>query len=220
MYNRVLSHAVGKSKKIIVPLNAVEEDVEKTLHAVRTSRKESEKLEELPELNDEFARAIGAFTDVADLKEKIKQGLTIEKERAEKDKRRGAIIEALLEKTEMKVPRIFVESELEKIFGQLKDDVARAGLTVEEYLKRIGKDEDELRNDFRAQAEKRAKLQLLLNKIAEEEKIEADEAAVEEEMKHALEHFKDAKPELLRIHIQTVLRNEKVLQKLEQQEEK
>ena len=72
-----------------------------------------------------------------------------------------------------------------------------------------------MRNDFRKQATKRAKLQLILNKLAEEEKVEADEKAIEEEMKHALEHFPEAKPGLVRIHIETVLRNEKVLKMLE-----
>ena len=82
-------------------------------------------------------------------------------------------------------------------------------------MKRVGKTGEELQNEFRDQATKRAKLQLVLNKIAEEEKIPVDEKAAEEEMKHALQHFPEAKPELLRIHIETVLRNEKVLQLLE-----
>ena len=63
------------------------------------------------------------------------------------------------------------------------------------------------RNEFRDQARKRAKLQLLLNRMAEDEKVSADEAAVEAEIKHAMEHFPDAKPDLVRVHIETVLRN-------------
>ena len=72
-----------------------------------------------------------------------------------------------------------------------------------------------LREEFRAQALGRAKLQLTLNKIAQEEKIEADPEAIENEFKHAKEHFPDARPDLLRIHIETILRNEKILQLLE-----
>jgi pentose-5-phosphate-3-epimerase len=59
-----------------------------------------------------------------------------------------------------------------------------------------------------------------INKIAEEEKIEPDTALVEQEIKHALEHFPDAKLDLLRIHVETVLRNEKTLQLLEGSEQK
>ena len=93
-------------------------------------------------------------------------------------------------------------------------------MSFEDYLKRMNKTEDDIRNEFRDQATKRAKLQLTLNKIAQDEKIEAETEAVDAEMKHALEHFKDANQTLLRIHIETVLRNEKVLQLLESGERK
>ncbi|MCX6819970.1 MAG: trigger factor [Candidatus Adlerbacteria bacterium] len=169
----------------------------------------------LPELNDEFAQSLGSFTDVADLKVKLRENMKQEKEQAAKDKRRGKIIEDLLEKTTLEVPAIFVESELEKILNQMKEDTQRFGLTFEEYLKRVEKTEDQMREEFREQARKRAKLQLTLNKLADDEKVEADKERVEEEMKHAMEHFPDARPELVRIHIETVLRNEKALQLLE-----
>ena len=94
-------------------------------------------------------------------------------------------------------------------------DITRFNIPYDDYLKRVGKTEEQLKDDFREQAKKRAKLQLTLNKIAEVEKIEAEKEAVEHEMKHALEHFPEAKPELLQIHIETVLRNEKVLRMLE-----
>jgi FKBP-type peptidyl-prolyl cis-trans isomerase (trigger factor) len=196
---------------------ATEEEVAGTLESLRQARKKKKEdgTEEVPELNDEFAKSVGAFETLEALKEQMRKGITEEKTRQARDKRRGAIIDKLVEKTEVKVPRIFVESELEKIISQLKEDVTRFGLTFEGYLQQSGKTEDVLRQDFRAQALKRAKLQLALNKIAEEEKIEADRQAVEHEMKHALEHFPNANPELLGVHISTVLRNEKVLQLLE-----
>ena len=113
------------------------------------------------------------------------------------------------------MPAIFVDSELEKILGQMKEDVQRFGLSFDDYLTRMQKTEEQVRDEFREQARKRAKLQLALNKLAEDEKVEADKDKVDEEMKHAMEHFPDARPELVRIHIETVLRNEKTLQLLE-----
>src|SRR5262249_51454259 len=46
----------------------------------------------LPELNDEFAQSLGGFTDLADLKQKLKDNIKSEKEQQAKDKRRGKII--------------------------------------------------------------------------------------------------------------------------------
>ncbi|MBY0473373.1 hypothetical protein K2Q00_03820 [Patescibacteria group bacterium] len=176
--------------------------------------------ESLPELNDEFAKSLGKFEGVEDLKQKIKENMKMEKEQKARDSRRGKVVEALIEKVKIDVPSIFVDSELDKIIGQMREDTQRFGLSFEDYLQRVGKTEEEIRADFRDQASKRAKLQLTLNKIAEEEKIEADEEKVETELKHALEHFPEARPDLVRIHIQTVLRNEKVLQLLEGKTEK
>lgn len=191
---------------------ATDEEAAQTLESLRQSRKKEDKV---PELNDVFAKSVGAFESLEALKTQIKKGIGEEKVRAAKDKRRGEIIDKLLDKTEVAVPKIFVESELEKIIAQLKEDIVRFGLTFEGYLKQSNKTEEALRQDFRAQAAKRAKLQLTLNEIAKVEKIEADKEAIEHEMKHALEHFPDANPELLGIHVTTVLRNEKVLKLLE-----
>ncbi len=196
---------------------ATDEEVEKTIESLRQSRKvkKDDGTEELPELTDDFAKSLGAFQTVEELKTQIKKGIGEEKERAAKDARRSKIIDALLDKTTVEVPRIFVESELEKILAQMREDIGRMGLKFEDYLKHVNKTEEAVRDEFRDQAKKRAKLQLTLNKIAEAEKIEADKEAVEAEIKHAMEHFPDANPELVRVHIETVLKNEKVLRMLE-----
>ncbi len=169
----------------------------------------------LPELTDEFAKSLGAFENLEALKEQIKKGIGEEKVRQARDVRRGKLIESLLEKSKLEVPRIFVESELEKIMSQMREDVVRFGMTLEEYFIKTNKTEEGVRNDFRDQAAKRAKLQMVLNKVAQEDKLEADETAVATEMKHALEHFPEANIELLKIHIETVLKNELALKALE-----
>jgi FKBP-type peptidyl-prolyl cis-trans isomerase (trigger factor) len=196
---------------------ATDEEVTKTIEDVRQSRAVREEGKEpvLPELNDEFAKSLGAFENLEALKEQIKKGIGEEKARAARERRRGKLIDALLEETTLAVPRIFIESELEKIMGQMRDDIERMGLKFDDYLKHVNKSEQAVRDDFREQAKKRAKLQLVLNKLAEDEKIEADKDMVESELKHALEHFPDAKPELVRVHVETVLRNEKILKLLE-----
>ncbi len=220
-------------------LPASDEEVDKTIEGLRQSRRASNQgpasvpgteAGPLPELNDEFAKSVGAFETLDALKAQIKKGIGEEKERAARDARRGKIIDALLEKTKVEIPKIFIESELEKILAQMKDDITRLSpkggsvsgrnISFEDYLKQVNKTEDDLRSEFREQAKKRAKLQLTLNKLADEEKVEADKEAVETEIKHAFEHFPDARPDLVRIHIETVLRNEKVLKLLEGEEEK
>lgn len=214
-----------------VPLEAAaevkDEEVEKTLKELWASRKSSApgdmngspapsaEASASPEMTDEWARSLGAFENLEALRAQIKKGVGEEKARAARDARRGKIIDALIEQVKVEIPDVFVESELEKIMSQMREDVGRFGMTFDDYLKRLGKTESDIRGEFKNQAEKRAKLQLTLNKIAQEEKIEVEKELVEAEMKHALQHFPDANPELLGIHIQTVLRNEKTLRLLE-----
>ncbi len=170
---------------------------------------------ELPALDDAFAKSLGAFENMDALRTQIKQGITEEKARAAKDARRATIVDKLLEGVEVSVPKIFVESELEKIIAQMREDVSRFGMTFEDYLARTQKTEEMIRSEFRDQAAKRARLQITLNKIAGEEKIEVEKEEVEKELKHAIEHFPEANPELVRVHIESVMRNEKSLQLLE-----
>lgn len=208
-----------------------DKDVEEALLSIRRAHAKANsqapvapdaemKEDELPALDDAFAKSLGNFMGVTDLTEKLRANMVEEKGQQARDKRRGKIIDALIEKVEVDVPNIFVESEQEKIIGQMKDDVSRFGLTFDGYLAQVGKTEEQLKEEFKDQAVKRAKLQMVLNKIAADEKVEADEEAVAEEMKHALEHFPEAKQDLLRIHIETIMRNDKVLQMLERLETK
>lgn len=204
-----------------VPLETVPDvfdaEVDEALESMRKTR---EKEGVLPALDDEFAKSLGTFAGLVDLKVKLRQNMKQEKEQKVKEVRRGKLIDELVEKTEVMVPDVFVESELEKILAQMREDVQKFGLKFEDYLKKVNKTEVQMREEFRGQARKRAKLQLALNKLAVEEKVEADPAAVEVEIQHALEHFPDARPELVRVHVETVLRNEKILKLLEGAEEK
>ncbi len=137
-----------------------------------------------------------------------------EKVKAKADKRLK-IIDTLVKGTEIAVPKVMIESELMKMTAQFKDDVARAGVKWEEYLKHIKKSEKEVQDEWKDQALNRAKAELIVAKIAVEEKIEPTEEELEHETKHLLEHYKDADPFRARVYVYTMMRNEKVLQFLE-----
>ncbi len=211
---------IAKSVPVTAPAEVTEQDITGTLDVLRkqATHKHDNGEEHAPELDDAFAQSLGAFRDLAHLKEEITKGVSEGKAREAKDIRRGSIVDTLLEKSKMDVPRIFVESELEKIVARLRDDTARMGVSFEDYLKHVKKTENDVRNEFREQALKRAKIQLLLNKLANDEHIELAAEDVEREMAEALKAFPDANREALRVHIETVLRNEKVLENLEKGE--
>ncbi|KKR43280.1 hypothetical protein A2356_03635 [Candidatus Nomurabacteria bacterium RIFOXYB1_FULL_39_16] len=227
---KILSKVTDAEKNIEVS----EEDLENTIMDIRKSRApkvhmaehehkegevhpEPELPKETPELNDEFVRALGPFKDVADFKDKLKANIKLEKENQQKEKTRLKIIEKIIDDSKMDIPEILVNIELDKILYKMESDITQMGLKFEDYLKHLNKTIEDLRKEFRGDAEKKAKLALILNEIAKAEKIVADEEQVAQEVAVILEHYKDADPERARIHAENVLTNEKIFQFLESQ---
>ena len=172
---------------------------------------------ELPEFNDEFVKGLGPFEGVEDFKTKLKENIKLEKGNQAKEKTRLKIVEKIIETTEADMPEVLIDVETDKIIYRMESDITQMGLKFEDYLKHLNKTEEDLRKDFRGDAEKKAKLALVLNKIAETEKIEADPEQIANEVAMILEHYKDADPERAKIHAENVLTNEKVFQFLEGQ---
>jgi trigger factor len=170
-----------------------------------------------PELTDDFVKNLGDFKDVADFKAKIKENLTKEKEHKGLEKRRGELLEKLVAESTIDVPQILIESELNRMFAQFESDIAGLGLKVEDYLKHIKKEPNDLVKEWMPDAEKRAKLNLLLEEIAKKESISADKEAVEQEVKNLTENHKDIDPERARAYTTHILTIEKVIQYLEGQ---
>ncbi|MES2088292.1 MAG: trigger factor [Patescibacteria group bacterium] len=219
-------------KKIAVALNlkktedvtVSEKEVEDFIENLRKSIAQSsagenatDKKEALPEVNDEFVKKLGNFKSVDDFKSQIKENLAEEKKRKAHDKKRLALVEEILEKTKVVVPKALIESELAKMHARFHDDVARMGMTMEDYMKQIKKSEDDLRKDWRPDAEKRAKLQLVLSAIAKEEKVEVTEEAVNHDVKHLIEEYKTVDPVRAHDYVTMMLTNEKVFALLESQ---
>jgi len=173
--------------------------------------------DDLPELNDEFVQAMGPFTTVADFREKLKENLKLEKSNLAKEKKRLKIVEKIIEEASIDTPELLIDLELDKILYRMETDITQMGMKFEEYLTHLKKARDDLRKEFRGDAEKKAKLGLVLNKISEQEKLVADAEEVEKEVNHILEHYKEADPERARMHAQNVLTNEKIFQFLENQ---
>lgn len=179
------------------------------------SKDETEKKPELPEVNEEFIKKLGDFKDIEDFKSKVREGIVKEKEHREKEKTRLAIIEKIISDSEIDLPEILVDAELNKMAAQFSDDITRYGLKMEDYLKHLKKTMDDLRKEWTVDAEKRAKLQLILSKIANTEKIEPAKEAMETEVKALIKEYKDASEERVRDYVYMVMTNEKVFEFLE-----
>ena len=172
----------------------------------------------MPELTDDFVKTLGDFSDVPDFKNKLSDMIAENKRDQAREKTRIRIADAIAEKTTVEIPDLMIESELERTQAQFSADVERMGVKLEDYLKHAKKTLDEVKKEWRPHAEKKAKLQLILNEIARLEKIYPSTEEIEEEINHIVEHYKDADRERVGTYAETVLTNEKVFAWLESEE--
>lgn len=171
--------------------------------------------EYLPELTDDFVKTLGDFKDVADFKQKIRGYIETNRKIETANKLRSEILEKITEGTEGEAPRPLVDYEVDKMLAALKNDLHNAGLSYEKYLSEIKKDEDSLRNEWRESAAKKAKLQLILGRIAEAEKIELTKDELESETKRLMAMHKDVPEDRARAYVAINLTNERVAKFLE-----
>lgn len=173
----------------------------------------------IPVLTDEYVKTLGTpgqFETVADFKSKIKEHIAVEKVRDVASRHRAKITDSIIAESKMELPHVLVEAEIKQMFGQMEEDLTRAQLKFEDYLGHIKKTKEDLAKEWAPSAEKRAKLQLVLNEIAKKESITPDKTLLDTEVKSILEKYKDADETRVRTYVTSVLTNEAVLKRLEE----
>lgn len=179
------------------------------------SGNEKEEHLSLPELTDDYVKELGDFTDVTDFKKKLEANILLEKEKKAEDERRVEMINTIIKDSKIDVPKIIIESEQNKMLAEFKSDLERVGMSFEEYIKNAKKTEEEIWKDFGKNAEQKAKFQLILNQIAKDEKISADEKLVQEQCESILKQYPNANKDNVRVYVESNLTNQKVIQFLE-----
>lgn len=175
----------------------------------------------LPKLDDSFAKDLGKFTSLEELRKSVKEGLTEEKKAREQEKWRVTIVESLLEKSSFEIPEEMLVAELEKMESEFSTSLGRMNIDQEHYLAHLKKSMADLKKDWRGQAQKRVRAALVLREIARREGIVVTEADVEERANQILKNVPDPSQlqninvDSLKDYVRTLVRNEKVFQLLE-----
>jgi trigger factor len=163
---------------------------------------------EFPEINDQFARGLGKFENLAGLKKGIKEGLRLEKKAVETQRIRQKILETIEKNCQFEIPPVLVETEKQRMVENLKQKVKRdSSLSWQEYLEkiypvksnkigtkqfdRIKEAEKNLLESFEAEARKRIKKFLIIREIAKKENIEVSAQEVKKEVNQILKNYPD-----------------------------
>lgn len=178
---------------------------------------------ELPQLDDNFARGIGRFDDLNHLMKSIKEGIKKEKEIKERQRMRLEILDHIIKTTDISIPELLIEQQLDSMVSNLDKDLHKSGLEIGPYLAHLGKTMDELRKGWRDEAGRQIKIALILRAIARKEHLTVEPKEIEAAMKEAMEaamtreqiEKNDIDLELIRKNVVLAIINEKALMFLE-----
>ena len=174
------------------------------------------KKKELPEINDEFAKDASEFDTLEEWKKSIKEKQ--EKENSSKAKfemEEEAIAEACKNAT-VDIPSGMIETQIDNMEQDIASRLSYQGMNLDQYLQMIGKTKKEFRDEYKEEAEKQVKTNLVLEAIMKEEKIEVTKEEIEAKIKEMAEMYGQKEEEvknnaqLLR-YVEETLKTEKTI---------
>ncbi len=147
------------------------------------------KFNELPELDDDFAKDVSEFDTLDEYKADVLAKITERHNKASDAEVEEKLIDALIENLEADIPEAMFETETENQLRDYDNRLRMQGLDLGTYLKYTGLDLDKMREQFRPRAERQVKTRLALEKVAELENLTVSDEDVEAELKKIAEMY-------------------------------
>jgi len=152
---------------------------------------------ELPALDDEFAKDVSEFDTLKEYKADIKKNLTEKKKEEAKSAKEDAAVDKVIENAKMDIPEAMIETQTNQLLDDFARRIQQQGIDMEQYMQITGSNVEALREQMKPQAIKRIQSRLVLEKIAEVEKIQVSDDKIEEEITKMAEMYK-MEPEKLK----------------------
>ena len=137
----------------------------------------------LPELDDEFAKDVSEFDTLEEYRKDLNKKVKERKEDQAKATKEQEAIEKFIEKVEVVIPDGMIDEEVEKMVEEMNANLSYQGLNIDQYLQYMGITLEDYKKEMRAQAEKRIKLNLGLEAVAKEEKVEVSDEEIDAKIK-------------------------------------
>ena len=147
------------------------------------------KFEELPELDDEFAKDVSEFDTLAELRDdartRILESAKLQCENEAKDK----VIAQVYENNKVEAPATMVADEMDRMIQELEQQMRYQGLNIQQYLQFTGSTLDDLRKEIKPEAEKRVATRIVLRSIGDVEKVEVTDEDMDKELQRMSEAY-------------------------------
>lgn len=144
-----------------------------------------------PKADDEFAKKLGPFKSIDDLKADIKTQLQAEKQSQADQEYADELLKKLTEKSKVAVPKTLLEEELDRMVTSRKQDLVYRGQTWQEFLDNEGVDEEAYRKQLTPDAQLRIKAGLVMSEVADKEDIRVTPEELDVRMKLLSGQYQD-----------------------------
>ena len=140
------------------------------------------KMEELPELDDEFAQDVSEFDTLEEYKEDVKKNLAERKAADARRTQEDEAVQKIVENSQMEIPEAMVNTQAESMIDDFANRIAQQGLSLEQYAQFTGTTVEQMLDQMKPDALKRIQSGLVLEAIAVKEDIQVSEEDVEAEI--------------------------------------
>ena len=165
---------------------------------------------EMPKIDDEFAQDVSEFETLEEYKADIKTKMTESAEVNAKTETENNVVAAVVEKAAVEIPEVMVEGQIDYHIKQFEYQLMYQGLKLDDYLQYTNQKIEDIKEQYREQAQNTVKTQLVLEAIMKAEKMEATQEEIDAElqktadnMKKSLEEYKKTVPEKTIENIET-----------------
>ncbi len=148
------------------------------------------KKKELPVLDDEFASEVSEFDTLDEYKADLRKGLEEKKKKEAASENEDRVVEAVVANASMDIPEPMIESQVEGLVQDYARRMYSQGIAFDQYMEYTGMTKDSLKEQMRPQAVKRIETRLVLEAVAEAEKLEVTDERLEEEIQEMAEAYK------------------------------
>ena len=147
------------------------------------------KAKELPALDDEFVKDVSEFNTLDELKADLKAKMETRNADRAKAELEDELFKTVAKNAEVEIPEPMIDHEIEHMVEDYNWRLQMQGMNLDMYLKMMGQDMATFKGQFRETAEERVKIQLVIEKLNEVEKIEATDADVEAKIEKMAEMY-------------------------------
>ncbi|SHJ85986.1 trigger factor [Clostridium amylolyticum] len=153
------------------------------------------KVKELPALDDEFAQEVSEFDTLEELKNDIRSKISESNDLRAKREFEENLINTVVDNAKVEIPEVMVTKEVDAMLKDLESRLQYQGLDLQSYYEFTNNTEEKMRDYMKENAERKVKTDLVLDKIAKAENIEAEDEELKAKALELAKQYSDKEPE-------------------------